>query len=97
VRNVSDNKLVKVAVATDFVRKSCIPVVKNDSRMSLWLDAQSVDVGTNNPLGLVTTWPGKDRRAERRHRARALPQRTPSAITLRCSSTTATAAGRTSK
>lgn len=57
VRNVNDNKLVKVGVATEFVRKSCVPLVKNDAFMALWLDAQSLPMMPKDTL--VTTWPGK--------------------------------------
>lgn len=57
VRNVGDNKLVKVGVATEFVRKTCIPMVKNDRFLALWLDAQSVTPVANGTL--VPTWPGK--------------------------------------
>ncbi len=57
VRNVSDNKLVKVGVATEFVRKTCVPVVKNDRFTALWLDAQSLPATANGTL--LTTWPGK--------------------------------------
>jgi hypothetical protein len=57
VRNANDHKLVKVGVATEFVRKSCVPLVKNDAFMALWLDAQSLPVMPKDTK--IVTWPGK--------------------------------------
>jgi len=57
VRNANDHKLVKVGVATEFVRKSCIPLMKNDEFVALWLDAQTLPPVPADTL--VTTWPGQ--------------------------------------
>jgi hypothetical protein len=56
VRSVVDNTLVKTGIATEFVRKSCLPVI-TDASTALWLDAQSLPVsaaGTRLPK-----WPGR--------------------------------------
>jgi hypothetical protein len=64
VRAVADNSLVKVGIATEFVRKTCIPVIPNDVTMALWLDAQklsSAGAGIDpfaGALPFVTVWPG---------------------------------------
>jgi hypothetical protein len=56
VRSVVDNTLVNVGIASEFVRKTCIPVIPNDASMALWLDAQSLpQYQVTTP---ISTWKG---------------------------------------
>jgi hypothetical protein len=56
VRRVGDNALVKVGVATEFVRKSCAPVIKTQNA-ALWLDATTLTAPASLPA--IYTWPGR--------------------------------------
>jgi hypothetical protein len=55
VRYADDNSTVRVALAGEYDKAQCLPVVQNDARSVLWLDATNVSLGA----GPITTWKGK--------------------------------------
>jgi len=56
VRHLADDAPVKVGVAAEVVKKSCAPVIENDAKTSLWLDAQHEGVVADSAL---YAWPNR--------------------------------------
>lgn len=54
VRYAGDNKVMQVGIGGEYDKKSCLPVVANDKRTALWLDAATIPAGTT----AVSTWKG---------------------------------------
>lgn len=55
-RYAQDSSIVHVGSTAEYTRRKCHPVVKQDGRLVLWLDAQSLQAQDQQ---YISTWPGR--------------------------------------
>jgi hypothetical protein len=59
VRDANTQEVVHAGITGQYAKKTCVPVVKDDGRLVLWLDATTLDTNGTADMQPVTQWPGK--------------------------------------